>query len=80
MNLAAAEGHPSAVMDMSFANQALGAEYIAKNAANLLPDVYDVPKDLDQQVALLKLGAMGLAMDTLSDEQAAYLSSWESGT
>ena len=80
VNLAAAEGHPSAVMDMSFANQALGAEYIARNAANLLPDVYDVPKDLDQQVALLKLGAMGLAMDTLSDEQAAYLSSWESGT
>ena len=80
VNLAAAEGHPSAVMDMSFANQALGAEYIARNAANLSADVYDVPKDLDQQVALLKLGAMGLAMDTLSDEQAAYLVSWESGT
>ena len=66
--------------DSDEANQALGAEYIARNAANLPADVYDVPKELDQQVALLKLGAMGLAMDTLSDEQAAYLVSWESGT
>jgi adenosylhomocysteinase len=65
---------------MSFANQALSAEYMAKNAANLPIDVYDVPLELDQQVASLKLEAMGLNMDILSDEQAAYLAGWEAGT
>ena len=80
VNLAAAEGHPSAVMDMSFANQALSAEYMAKNAANLPIDVYDVPLELDQWVASLKLEAMGLSMDALSEEQTAYLAGWEAGT
>ena len=80
VNLSAAEGHPSAVMDMSFANQALSAEYMAKNAANLPVDVYDVPVELDQQVASLKLEAMGLSMDTLTEAQAAYLAGWEAGT
>ena len=80
VNLAAAEGHPSAVMDMSFANQALSAEYMAQNAHSLKPDVYDVPLPLDQAVASLKLEAMGLHMDQLSEEQAAYLSGWETGT
>ena len=80
VNLSAAEGHPSAVMDMSFANQALCSEYMAKNAVNLPVDVYDVPLEIDQQVASLKLEAMGIAMDTLSEEQAAYLAGWEAGT
>ena len=80
VNLSAAEGHPSAVMDMSFANQALCSEYMAKNAATLPVDVYDVPLEIDQQVASLKLEAMGIAMDTLSEEQAAYLAGWEAGT
>ena len=80
VNLSAAEGHPSAVMDMSFANQALSAEYMAKNAANLPVDVYDVPLEIDQQVASLKLEAMGISMDILSEEQAAYLAGWEAGT
>ncbi len=80
VNLAAAEGHPSAVMDMSFANQALSAEYMAKHASEMEIDVYDVPPELDQQVASLKLQAMGLSTDTLTEEQAAYLAGWEAGT
>ena len=80
VNLSAAEGHPSAVMDMSFANQALCAEYMAKHAEELAVDVYDVPIDIDREVASLKLRAMGLSTDTLSDEQAAYLAGWEAGT
>ena len=80
INLAAAEGHPAAVMDMSFANQALCAEYIAKNAGKLERRVYDVPDDIDAEVARLKLHAMGVAIDTLTDEQRHYLSSWEEGT
>ena len=80
VNLAAAEGHPSAVMDMSFANQALGAEHVAKNAAQMAPDVYDVPLEIDRQVASLKLEAMGQEMDVLSEDQAAYLAGWETGT
>src|SRR5260370_6508054 len=80
INLAAAEGHPAAVMDMSFANQALCAEYIAKNASSLEPRVYDVPDDIDSEVARLKLHAMGIAIDTLTEEQQRYLSSWEEGT
>ncbi len=80
INLAAAEGHPAAVMDMSFANQALCAEYMAKNAGKLEPRVYDVPDDIDAEVARLKLRSMGIAIDTLTEEQKRYLSSWEEGT
>jgi adenosylhomocysteinase len=80
INLAAAEGHPAAVMDMSFANQALCAEYIAKHATELEHKVYDVPADIDSEVARLKLHAMGIVIDVLSEEQRRYLSSWEEGT
>jgi len=80
INLAAAEGHPSAVMDMSFANQALSAEYIAKNGKDLKPDVYVVPKDIDRKVAELKLKTMGIEIDSLTEEQKEYLNSWEMGT
>ena len=80
VNLSAAEGHPSAVMDMSFANQALCAEYIAKNAETMTPTVHDVPRAIDDNVAALKLSAMGIAVDELTEEQAAYLAGWEAGT
>ncbi len=80
INLAAAEGHPAAVMDMSFANQALCAAYIAANAGKLEKRVYDVPDEIDQEVAQLKLHAMGIAIDTLTAEQERYLNSWEEGT
>jgi adenosylhomocysteinase len=80
VNLSAAEGHPSAVMDMSFAGQALSAEYIAKNHKELPVDVYDVPRDIDDNVATLKLAAMGITMDVLTEQQAAYLAGWEMGT
>jgi adenosylhomocysteinase len=80
VNLAAAEGHPSAVMDMSFANQALSSEYIAKNHAKLDKAVYRVPLDIDMDIATLKLRAMGIDIDTLTEEQERYLNSWEEGT
>src|SRR5207247_1886363 len=80
VNLAAAEGHPASVMDMSFANQALAAEYIVRNAERLQPDVYTVPKDIDREIARLKLEAMGVQIDTLTPEQERYLNSWEEGT
>ena len=80
VNLGAAEGHPASVMDMSFANQALSAEYIAAEHANLEPEVYDVPREIDEEVARLKLAAMGVGIDTLTEEQERYLSSWEQGT
>jgi adenosylhomocysteinase len=80
INLAAAEGHPAAVMDMSFANQALCAEYMAKNYKTLEPKVYDVPPDIDAEVARLKLKAMDIEIDTLTPEQHHYLTSWEEGT
>jgi adenosylhomocysteinase len=80
INLAAAEGHPAAVMDMSFANQALCAEYLAKHARTLERKVYDVPADIDAEVARLKLNAMGIEIDTLTQEQERYLTSWEEGT
>jgi adenosylhomocysteinase len=80
INLAAAEGHPAAVMDMSFANQALCAEYLAKHATTLERKVYDVPDDIDAEVARLKLHAMGIEIDVLTKEQEHYLSSWEEGT
>ena len=80
LNLAAAEGHPAAVMDMSFANQALCTEHIAKHHKDLALAVHDVPLEIDREVAQLKLQAMGVSIDTLTDEQQKYLASWESGT
>ena len=80
INLAAAEGHPAAVMDMSFANQALCAEYVVKHAKTLERKVYDVPADIDAEVARLKLRAMRIDIDTLTKEQEHYLTSWEEGT
>jgi len=80
INLAAAEGHPASVMDMSFADQALSAEYIAKHAGELERRVYSVPKHIDEQVARLKLESLGVTIDKLTDEQEKYLSSWEMGT
>ncbi len=80
VNLAAAEGHPSAVMDMSFANQALAAEYLLEHGKELKPDVYNVPEELDREIAALKLKAMGIQIDTLTPEQEAYLNEWSMGT
>ena len=80
VNLAAAEGHPSAVMDMSFANQALCAEYMARNFKKLERKVYSVPEEIDRKIASLKLGAMGIRIDALTREQKKYLESWEMGT
>jgi adenosylhomocysteinase len=80
VNLAAAEGHPSAVMDMSFANQALAAEYILKRGRELARQVYDVPPEIDREIAALKLKAMGVEIDTLTPEQEAYLNEWTLGT
>jgi len=80
VNLAAAEGHPSSVMDMSFANQALSAEFMKKNAKKLKKLVYKVPEDLDKEIARIKLKAMGVRIDTLTKEQEKYLASWEMGT
>ncbi|WP_456397676.1 adenosylhomocysteinase [Desulfurobacterium sp.] len=80
VNLAAAEGHPASVMDMSFANQALSAEYIVKEGKNLKPNVYVVPGHIDNKVAELKLKAMGIEIDTLTPEQIEYLNSWDVGT
>jgi adenosylhomocysteinase len=80
VNLAAAEGHPAAVMDMSFANQALAVEWVVQNAATLEPRVYEVPRDIDREVARLKLHAMGVEIDTLTTEQEEYLHSWQEGT
>ncbi|MDI6901945.1 MAG: adenosylhomocysteinase [Anaerosomatales bacterium] len=80
VNLACAEGHPASVMDMSFANQALSAEHMVKNAASLTPGVYPVPKEIDQGIAALKLATMGVRIDELTAEQAKYLASWQEGT
>ena len=80
INLAAAEGHPASVMDMSFANQALCAEYMAKKADKLAPGVHPVPKEIDNEVGRLKLHSMGIEIDTLTEEQRRYLESWEGGT
>jgi adenosylhomocysteinase len=80
INLAAAEGHPASVMDMSFANQALGAEYLVKNADKLENKVYSVPEVIDREIARLKLESMNVKLDTLTDEQVKYLNSWEEGT
>jgi adenosylhomocysteinase len=80
VNLTAAEGHPAAVMDMSFANQALVVEWLVQNHGTLEPKVYPVPQEIDQEVARLKLRGMGVEIDTLTPEQEAYLKSWEEGT
>ncbi|MFA5990731.1 MAG: adenosylhomocysteinase [Candidatus Doudnabacteria bacterium] len=80
MNLAAAEGHPSAVMDMSFADQALTCLWLSKNYKNMRAQVYDVPKEIDERVSKLKLEAMGVKIDTLTPAQKKYLSSWQEGT
>jgi adenosylhomocysteinase len=80
VNLAAAEGHPAIVMDMSFANQALSAEYVVQNAASLEKKVYVVPKEIDDEIARLKLATMGIDIDSLTEEQAKYLASWDEGT
>jgi adenosylhomocysteinase len=80
VNLSAAEGHPAQVMDMSFANQALSAEFVVANAASLERKVYPVPAEIDNEIARLKLETMGVEIDTLTDEQARYLDSWDEGT
>ncbi len=80
VNLGAAEGHPAAVMDMSFANQALSAEYVAKHHAELSPQVYVVPEAIDMEVARLKLAALGITLDPMTPEQLEYVSSWQHGT
>ena len=80
INLAAAEGHPASVMDMSFANQSLGAEYMLQNASTLEKKVYVIPTEVDQEIARLKLASMGIQIDQLTEEQTAYLTSWKEGT
>ncbi len=80
VNLAAAEGHPPSVMDMSFANQALASEYIAENHESLKPGVHTLPKEIDIEIAALKLNSMGMTFDTLTAQQEKYLNSWEAGT
>jgi adenosylhomocysteinase len=80
INLAAAEGHPASVMDMSFANQALGAEWVLANAKELKPNVFPIPASVDEEIARLKLEALGVRIDTLTPEQVAYLASWQQGT
>ncbi len=80
INLAAAEGHPASVMDMSFANQALGAEYFLKHRGELVNKVYEMPEELDREIARLKLISMGVEIDVLTPEQVKYLNSWEEGT
>jgi adenosylhomocysteinase len=80
INLASAEGHPSSVMDMSFANQALASEYLVKHHRTLEKKVYPVPLEIDQEIARIKLLSMGIEIDRLTKEQAHYLASWEQGT
>jgi adenosylhomocysteinase len=80
INLAAAEGHPASVMDMSFAGQAMAAKYLVDHQGELENRVYTIPNEVDQEIAKIKLAAMGIEIDTLTEEQAAYLDSWEEGT
>jgi adenosylhomocysteinase len=80
VNLGAAEGHPAAVMDMSFAGQALSAEHVAKHHAELTNQVYTVPEDIDREIARLKLLALGIHIDAMTEEQVRYMASWEAGT
>ena len=79
-NLVCAEGHPASVMDMSFANQALGIEFILKNKGKLENKLYTLPKSVDEEIARIKLDSMGIEIDTLTDEQQEYLNTWTSGT
>ena len=80
VNLIGAEGHPASVMDMSFANQALGIEFVLKNKGKLQNKLYTLPREVDVQIAKIKLESMGVEIDTLTDEQFEYLNSWKSGT
>ncbi|WP_309735362.1 adenosylhomocysteinase, partial [Chamaesiphon sp. OTE_75_metabat_556] len=80
VNLAAAEGHPSAVMDMSFANQAMACEYLVKNRGELTPGIHSIPVHVDKEIARMKLEAMGIQIDTLTADQIDYANSWTSGT
>jgi adenosylhomocysteinase len=80
VNLGAAEGHPALVMDMSFANQALGLEWLREHLDDLEPAVYGIPDEIDRDVARLKLESMGIRIDSMTPEQKAYSESWESGT
>ena len=80
VNLAAAEGHPAAVMDMSFANQTLAVEHLVKNAKELEKRVYPVPREIDMRIAAAKLAAMGMRVDEMTEEQRTYAASWKSGT
>jgi adenosylhomocysteinase len=80
VNLSAAEGHPADVMDMSFSDQALAAEWLVKHAGGLTPGVYTLPQELDQEVAKIKLEHLGCGLETLTDEQVAYLATWKEGT
>ena len=80
VNLSAAEGHSASVMDMSFANQALAAEYLVKNRGKMKKEVYNVPENIDREIARLKLAAMGTTIDHLTDEQKSYMDTWEEGT
>jgi adenosylhomocysteinase len=80
VNLAAAEGHPASVMDMSFANQALAAEHVLRNHRQLSPQVYTVPGEIDREVARLKLAALGVTIDEMTPEQVKYSTSWQEGT
>jgi adenosylhomocysteinase len=80
VNLSCAEGHPASVMDMSFANQALCAEFVVENCADMEPGVYEVPTEIDEEIAALKLASMGIEIDVLTEEQEKYLSSWQEGT
>ena len=80
VNLGAAEGHPAAVMDMSFADQALTMVWLASHGPGLAPGVYDVPADIDAEVARLKLDSLGIGLDTITPAQEAYLTSWEQGS
>jgi len=80
INLAAAEGHPAAVMDMSFAGQAMAAKYLVDNKGKLENKVHIIPEEVDQEIARIKLEALGISIDTLTEEQVKYLNSWEEGT
>jgi adenosylhomocysteinase len=80
INLAAAEGHPASVMDMSFANQALAVEYLVKNKGKLGPAIYNIPVEIDREIARLKLEAMGIHIDELTADQIHYMGSWDEGT
>ena len=80
VNLAAAEGHPASVMDMSFANQALGAEWVVKQGSSLEAKVHMIPPDIDREIARLKLESMGIHIDSMTAAQKTYSESWESGT